>query len=368
MSRVVSEREAITDLVYQAAVVGDLWPEALDRISQRLAARCTSVHALAAGALHWTACRTGRDFAGAWEEGRWVELGGRADALAALRHAGFASDAWSYDRAAKEAVPVYRDFLIPSGGGLAAATLVRSPHGDVYVVNVERPIDADDFTRAELAWLDSLRPHLMRAATLSARLGLEAAQSAVKALEVAGLPAAALNRKGDVRAANVAFERLTPSYVRSQAGRLRLVDGGADARFGLLLEAVTAGVGVGGSVPVRAVEDGPAFVAHLSPLRRAAQDVFPESLALVVLAPVGVQDVLSSDLVEVLFDLSAAEAAVARALAQGRTPAEIAAARGVSLTTVRSQIRAILVKTGRARQSDLTALLAVPVRARSGLR
>lgn len=349
----------LIDLVYQAAVVGDLWPEALDRVTDRLGARCTSVHALSGGAAHWTACGAGMDFARSWEEGRWIEVGGRSDALVALRHAGFASDTWSYSVAEKAGLPVYRDFLIPNGGGLAAATLVQSPHGDVYVVNVERSIAADDFTRAEIAWLDGLRPHLMRAATLSARLGLEAASSAVKALEAVGLPAAALNRRGDVRAANAAFESLAPAYLRSQGGRLRLVDSEADAKFAALVEAVTVGGGAGGSAPVRPMEDGPAYVAHLSPLRRAAQDVFPESLALVVLAPVGVRDVLPTDLVEVLFDLSAAEAAVARSLAQGRTPAEIARARGVSLATVRAQVRAILAKTGRTRQSELVALLAI---------
>ncbi|MHA7773610.1 helix-turn-helix transcriptional regulator [Roseibium sp. M-1] len=53
------------------------------------------------------------------------------------------------------------------------------------------------------------------------------------------------------------------------------------------------------------------------------------------------------------FGLSPAEAATALKLAGGDTPAEIALARGVSIHTVRNQIKASLSKTDCRRQSDL---------------
>lgn len=55
--------------------------------------------------------------------------------------------------------------------------------------------------------------------------------------------------------------------------------------------------------------------------------------------------------------LTLAEAAVALAIAEGATLAEVAAERGVSLHTVRNQLKSALSKTGAGRQSDLVRIL-----------
>jgi DNA-binding CsgD family transcriptional regulator len=49
---------------------------------------------------------------------------------------------------------------------------------------------------------------------------------------------------------------------------------------------------------------------------------------------------------------------VARGLAVGDTLEEIAAAGGVAITTVRSQMRQVLEKTGCTRQAEVVSLLA----------
>jgi len=58
-----------------------------------------------------------------------------------------------------------------------------------------------------------------------------------------------------------------------------------------------------------------------------------------------------------LFGLSGAEAAVAAELAKGRTPREIAGSRGVSIDTVRSQLKAIADKFGCHRQAEIVAIV-----------
>jgi DNA-binding CsgD family transcriptional regulator len=57
------------------------------------------------------------------------------------------------------------------------------------------------------------------------------------------------------------------------------------------------------------------------------------------------------------FGLTEAEAAVAAALCAGKTLTDHALSRGVSIHTVRTQLRALLQKTGAERQSDLISLL-----------
>ena len=57
-------------------------------------------------------------------------------------------------------------------------------------------------------------------------------------------------------------------------------------------------------------------------------------------------------------DLTAAEARVARAIAQCRTVEQIAAEAGTSPQTVRSQLKGVMAKTGVSRQAELVGLLA----------
>lgn len=58
-----------------------------------------------------------------------------------------------------------------------------------------------------------------------------------------------------------------------------------------------------------------------------------------------------------LFDLTPAEARVARSLASGKTVEDIASDGGVSLNTVRTHVRGVLAKTGCDRQAEVVALL-----------
>ncbi|QYK39819.1 MAG: alpha/beta fold hydrolase [Paracoccaceae bacterium] len=62
-------------------------------------------------------------------------------------------------------------------------------------------------------------------------------------------------------------------------------------------------------------------------------------------------------MLQATFGLTEAETAVATALANGQRPEEIAARRGVSVLTVRSQVKVLLSKTGVTGQLDLVRLL-----------
>ena len=64
------------------------------------------------------------------------------------------------------------------------------------------------------------------------------------------------------------------------------------------------------------------------------------------------------ELVQSLFDLTPAEARVARNLASGKSVEAIASDGGVSPNTVRTHVRGVLDKTGCNRQVEVVALLA----------
>jgi DNA-binding CsgD family transcriptional regulator len=65
----------------------------------------------------------------------------------------------------------------------------------------------------------------------------------------------------------------------------------------------------------------------------------------------------ANDLVQA-FGLTQTEAKLAALMAEGRSLEDIAGQRQTSLTTVRSQFKAVFAKTGTHRQSELVALLA----------
>src|SRR5262249_14926820 len=100
-----------------------------------------------------------------------------------------------------------------------------------------------------------------------------------------------------------------------------------------------------------------AMVAHILPIRRTARDIFARCAAVLVLTPVTQPQAPPVELVQSLFDLTPAEARVARSLASGKTVADIAGDGGVSRNTILKQLRGVLEKTGCHRQAEVVALL-----------
>ena len=81
-------------------------------------------------------------------------------------------------------------------------------------------------------------------------------------------------------------------------------------------------------------------------------------MGILVLTPLGSSETLPDDLLNGLFDLSPAEIRAANGLLGGKTIDDMAGELGLSRETIRSQVKAVLSKTGTARQSNLVSLLA----------
>jgi DNA-binding CsgD family transcriptional regulator len=255
--------------------------------------------------------------------------------------------------------PVFTDFLRPRGLGWGAATAIQVPNGDTLVFDVERLYATGHVEPATLARLNVLRPHLARAALVSARLAFERVSAVVSALDALGLPAAVLNGRGRLVTMNSEFESLIPGTLRDGRERLRLVNADADTLLRDAIAAVPSGIGgpAVASIPVPAAGDRPPLIVHLLPIRRAANDVFAGAHSLLVctmMTPGGPPD---AELLKGLFDLTPAEARIARAIASRQSIDEIAVRSGVSRETVRSQLKSVLAKTGTQRQLDLAVLL-----------
>jgi len=174
-----------------------------------------------------------------------------------------------------------------------------------------------------------------------------------------GLPALLLDEDGTVVEANNLIEGLCDHVQWRARNRISLTDERANELLWSCLAALdTHPEPAIRSFPLRDEDDRAAFVVHIIPIRRSAHDIFAGSYVLLVVTPVTAPQAPPVELMRSLFDLTPAEARVARGLAMGEALDEIAASGDVAISTVRSQMRQILEKTGCVRQAEVVALMA----------
>lgn len=349
--------ESLVDLIYEASVVPERWHEILEELN---------AIGEGGGALIFT--RSGyRDYWLATELASKVHQIGvesgianpRIPRLFAAKHAGFITDQDVFTPEEIEREPYYTHFLRRQGFGWGTATAIEVPSGDVIAFNVERRYERGPVEPYVVEKLDRLRPHLARAALISARMMFERARSAAETLGLIGLPAVMLRMGGRPLTANRLFEDLMPDVAEEGRERLVLAEPAADVLFAEALQRIGRFGDPGGvrSIPVPAREGRPPAIVHLVPVRGAANDVFSGAASVLIVTPVERKKVPGAEVLQGLFDLTPAEARVARGIAEGRTLEAIALAAGVSQETVRSQLKAALGKTGMNRQAELAVLL-----------
>lgn len=349
----------IIDDLYEAAAVADYWPGVLESLMSMFDCAGAVLLSSQRNANHWVStpsmAQALADFAAL---GR-PELNRRVSRAVALRHPGFLTDNDMFTEEELGNDPFYREVLRPQGLGWCAGSAIFVPGGDTLIVSIERRFDLGPISRPEVAVLDQIRPHIARAAAFSARLALERVRAVAEALGMLGLPAAVLGEKYRLLAANSLFETLIPSVFRDQRQRLSLANLAADA---LLADALARDAGrIAGavqSIPLPASEGREAMVLHVLPIRGAAHDVFTSAAAIIIATPVTSGLPPTQQLLEGLFDLTPAEARVARAICAGETVEQIASGLGITRNTVRIHLRRVFAKTGTHRQAELVRLVA----------
>ncbi len=157
------------------------------------------------------------------------------------------------------------------------------------------------------------------------------------------------------RAAKELLRRKRP--LRVDHGRLRCGTGETDQEFGRAIDGACNGELPAGRLLALATEADAPIVLALSCL--------DGSQALLIAAdPTPHRDDVVGPLQQ-CFGLTRSEAMVAGDISEGRSIADIAEQRQVSINTIRSQVKAVAAKLGCARQSQITALVRALPLARS---
>ena len=349
----------LIDRIYECSVVPELWPDVLDE----LALITDSIGGMlfsARKAVNWTASANVFEAFETYVKDGWLGKCPRRMCMMERSQPTFfvEQDFWNEEELANN--PFYRDFFHPRGLGWSAGTLLQLPTGDNIVFSIERQLKQGPIERNHVDRLNELRPHLLRSAFVSARLGLQRAQGAGETLSRFGLPALVLDAQGKFVEANDRADIVIDHVKFSEPGdRVIFADRRANAFLSGALERLD-GVSATDSLsfPIRNEDGNAAYVGHVMPIKLAAHDIFANSYALLFFTPLDQTRAPSTELMRSLFDMTVAETRIAKELVQGRTLAEIANAGGVSITTVRTQLSSILAKTGCSRQAELVGLLA----------
>jgi DNA-binding CsgD family transcriptional regulator len=353
------QEERFIDRLYEAAAVPELWRGALIDLARIADAKDAVLIATRGPEFNRWVVSSPEFEDLVLAHSKRFPTNERTRRLLAARHPGFMRDTDVLTLEEMRREPVYHDFLIPRGYGWGVATAIFVPSGDAFVFHAECAQDHGPVRREIVSRLDRLRPHFARAALLSARLEMERAKAAATALELIGLPAAVLGRRGRTLAANASLVEMMPNVIQDLPSRIALVDRAADALLAEALKRFSADAHARGvdSIPVRAREGHPPIIFHLVPVCGAAHDVFSEAMAILVATPVVPGQVPTADVVQGLFDLTPSEAKLATLIAAGHAPAHASTKLGVTEETARTTLKRVLAKTGLRRQADLVGLL-----------
>ena len=251
----------------------------------------------------------------------------------------------------------FQDYQIPSGiRYLMGARLARAG-GDNILLGLLRAPDRPPYTAEERATAAGMASHLQRAINLwqDTRILHRDAALGTELMEQLGLAVFALDRQSRVVFANQAAEGMLreAACLKLQHGRLAATLAEQHAGLQTMLRHV-AKTRKGASLALAAAS-GAAPEVFLSITLLPGQDtraVFGDATMLVTARRRGAAPLVTARQLQQAFGLSAAESAVAEALVNGNTPDAYATRAGVSLNTVRTQLRAIYEKTHTRSQAE----------------
>ena len=348
----------LLDRIYEAAVIPERWSDVLADVATLTEAALASLFAFDGTVLRWIGTPAAMSLI---DDNKAVETtipNTRIPRWLERSRSGFAGDLDVFTPQEIEEQPFYTEFLRPRGYGWVVANLIKVPTGETLFISAERNFARGPVEQRFVNLLDNLAPHFARSALLSTRLGLERAKAMTHALRLVGLPAAVLRTGGRLVAANEQLEALIPTILHDRRDRISVNDPAADALLGIALARRNEQPWPVQSIPIAASDDRPPMIIHLIPVAGNAQDIFVNSTVILLVTPVVRQKVPTATVLQGLFDLTPAEANVARGVGEALSVGEIAILQGLTRDTIRSHLKSVLAKTGLHRQAQLAHLLA----------
>jgi PAS domain-containing protein/DNA-binding CsgD family transcriptional regulator len=356
-------RRAISS-IYDAALIPDLWPSALQSVMEDVGAVGAGygVFAKRTGEIEWLTQRgllvsTAADFINYYHRldpyrpmlesvpaGRWVWVS------ECLPESELRRDEW------------YNDYLLKAGIDDGVGVRLFESASYTVVFGLSHGIDRAPFTEVGIAALEALFQPLDNAARLQVELHNLGWKSSValRALDQLGAAVIIADSDGRVIQTNRAAERVLQrgDGLRIRNGKLCALhvseSAGLETAVGAAAVEQKTAAAVG-RMRVRRYDGRLPYVLTVAPLG-VGLTVYGRPLAMIVLTDPDECRPSERDLAA-FFRLSPAESRLAVALLAGKKLSGVAMEFGVQISTLRTQLSSILRKTGVTRQIDLIRLL-----------
>ena len=256
---------------------------------------------------------------------------------------------------------MYADYLRERGLDEGMRFEIWSDQAGIEDISLLRPVSAGPFSTGEIAFGKALMPHLQRAAGLRRRLQRAelVADASMNALEALSHGVVLIDRSARPVYANPAATALftQKDAVTIEKRQLTATTASASRALGSLLDMATQGSrrARAGTIALPSRDMDRPLVVLSMPLRADDADVLPGNPAAIVCFSRARSAVTEHSMrpISALFGLTSAETRLAALLLSGASIAEIAAAQGRSLATVRTHLARLMAKTDTTRQGEL---------------
>lgn len=260
----------------------------------------------------------------------------------------------------------FQKFLLPRGRRhTMVAHLYRDERFNFYAT-FYHAVGRESFSADQVERAQALVPHLQRVARLlvqheGAGVLAELGEGGLDALDQGVL---ALDARGEILFANQRARALQREgrWLVSHGLRVRPAVGAPAALDDVVTRVIATGVPDG--LVLRRADSTASPWCGVTVLRLPAgcdqhlTALYPRACALVLVNVPNAQRCVTATQLMQMFGLTQAEARLAQALTRGQSVDVYAQEQGVSLPTVRSQVRSVLHKTEAGRQQDLVRMLA----------
>jgi DNA-binding CsgD family transcriptional regulator len=357
---------SLTDDFHAAAVDGDGWYEALAKLAEATGSRHGQLVCFTSDG-DWLNVLTNvdpqlhRDF---------LAAGGADPGINPRRRAGLArsplipvseSDFITPEGMKKDRH--YREFAVPWDVPFICLTTLERRDDMSVGLAVIRNRKQGHIGAEQKQLFASLAPHVRAAVRTSLALGAQREQLLAESFERLSMAALIVNSAGQVLRLTPAIETLCAEGRHLTIRQGRLVARRADDHA-LLMAAITSTTARRAGMAPRSVivhhleADERPITVDVLPVTSQRLELRPDSHALLVVRAPMTSDRRRVNLLYENFGMTAAEVEIALALLKGQKADAIARARGVSVGTVRIQIKSLLAKAGVKRQIELVARLA----------
>src|SRR3954469_7368809 len=364
--------ERICELLYEAAAIPETWPKAL-------AALADATSAVNAHLAVWNSRENKPDFlASAHPDRGWETLystyyGAIApyrQLLESRKVGEWIAIQHYFDQAFVQRNEHFNDFLLRIGGLYTVKGRVfETPSRDAYaIIGVLRSPKAGPLDGDEIACLTaSLNSHLRRAAALHHKLS--AARPNGRLLEAAidklSLGILVVDRRGKVLAANRTAQNMlqTGDALIERNGVLRARHQDDNERLTHSLAGAAGSKRLGASDCIRLSRQSgkPAYMATVAPLTEAVDlaSMGGNRAALIMINEPEQKDAPGlHKALQQAFGLTPAEARTAALVGSGLAPQDVADQLGITVGTIRCELKNVFAKVGISRQSEFATVVA----------